>query len=132
MNKIYLDNREVKVGDRLWCFCAGWSTVSSFNDDYAYPLLVNGDDGILRSYSVDGKLLTSGLRSLFWNEIKFEIPEPPKEVENYYQVMFCERGESLYRITENRYRSVDEFLQGPGRGKFYRDVFLSISSCIKA
>jgi hypothetical protein len=85
-NKILLEIRkeikmayfnEIKIGDRVWDFVYGWGEVVSFIDDEDCPIAVKFNNTI-ESYTLDGRPDKKSNQTLFWNEIKFEIPKKSK------------------------------------------------------
>lgn len=71
-----------KVGDRVWSFTEHWGTVDEIKFDEKYYLLIKFDNGRVDSYTFDGRSrLSDTFPTLFWDEIKFEIPEKPFSVE---------------------------------------------------
>ena len=79
---------EIKVGDKVWSLLHGWGTVVKlykgyFEVNYKY---INGFD----FYTLDGKYVRNNnmAQILFWDEIKFEIPQKQK----------IELKESKYRV----------------------------------
>jgi hypothetical protein len=71
-----------KVGDRVCSFRFGWGTIIKKCDTKAsYPLYVEFDDGDERrtTYLLDGYFnIHEKHPDLYWDELKFEIPERPK------------------------------------------------------
>lgn len=76
--------RNAKVGDRVWSIRHCWGTIVEINPNYGCPLRVEFDkcDG-LTSFTMDGKEYVDDINpTLFWDEIKFNIPERPFILEN--------------------------------------------------
>ena len=75
----YFDN--VKLGYRVWSFEYSWGTVIKLENCYFVVNFDNKDIGSVR-YTFDGKKFgdsTASInRTLFWDEVKIEIPEKPK------------------------------------------------------
>jgi hypothetical protein len=66
---ITLHGTNIKVGDKVWESCRGWSEVVELDDESVYKIMTN-----FNSYTIDGKYHTrDSFPSLFWNE--FEIPK---------------------------------------------------------
>lgn len=67
---------EVKVGDRVWSFVIGWAVVDTVEDDlFRVRYDIKGYD----YYTYDGVILCSkSNQTLFWDEVKFEVPQRPK------------------------------------------------------
>ena len=74
---------DAQVGDRVWDFLCGWGTIININKDEGYPMKIKFDNYRNRyeTYTLDGKNYVENNPSLFWNEIKFEIPEKPFDLE---------------------------------------------------
>ena len=70
---------DAKVGDRVWSLTEGWGVVKArYAPHTTYPLNVEFENGSNRSYTLWGLLLFTDLNpTLYWNEVKFEIPEKP-------------------------------------------------------
>lgn len=78
--------KNAKVGDRVWDYLCGWGTIIETSNDNRpfYPLRVKfkkkEEEG---TYTFDGKRYIDELNQrLFWDEIKFEIPEIPFNLED--------------------------------------------------
>lgn len=72
------DFRNAKVGDKVWRHASGWGEITSVTHDEDYLLWVEfeGDCG---SFTIDGRYCEDDISpTLFWDEIKFDIPERPK------------------------------------------------------
>ena len=72
----------IKVNDRVWDLVNLWGVVSKIRTNYTKPrIVVNFDNNAINEFDFNGKPLY-GLESinqtLFWDEIKFEIPKRPK------------------------------------------------------
>ena len=68
----------IKKGDRVWDFRYGWGTVKSINAE-EYPIVVFFPEfGYHKSYDFNGKTCKYLNQTLFWDEIKFEVPKKPK------------------------------------------------------
>lgn len=68
----------IKVGDKVWSFEFGWGEVVNV-EDYIEVLFESSPESI-GYYDFDGVVVDNeGHRNqtLFWDEIKFEIPEKP-------------------------------------------------------
>lgn len=76
---------DAQVGDRVWEFVEGWGTISGndFSDKINTPIRVIFDNGYEWSYTYEGKThFKDSNPILFWNEIKFEVPEKPFDLES--------------------------------------------------
>ena len=70
---------DAKVGDRVWSLTEGWGVVIERRGQrFHYPLNVKFEGGSCRLYTLRGRLhIEDHSPSLFWDEVKFEIPEKP-------------------------------------------------------
>jgi hypothetical protein len=66
-----------RVGDRVWSVEYGWGTVESVSKG-VYPVVVSFDCGIDVTYTFSGMPRSSGLQTLFWDEVKIEAPPRPR------------------------------------------------------
>jgi hypothetical protein len=111
---IALDGKEVKVGDRLWSFVYGWGTVSSYDSLHADLLIRVVFDGYKNSgyfYNLSGVFNgASQERTLFWDEITFDIPVPPKpKVKKYLLVLRNRFNLGWYCVSSTYYAGVPEY-----------------------
>lgn len=71
---------EAKVGDRVWSFDKDWGTVTNFKvdeDDGCIEVKFDYNE-IIAIYLLDGRFQPYDKNpSLYWDEIKFEIPKKP-------------------------------------------------------
>lgn len=69
-----------KVGDKVWSVRKGWGKVVDVDTSETYSVKVEfAKIWPMLSYTIDGKYSKTDMyRELFWNEVKFEIPERPK------------------------------------------------------
>lgn len=75
--------RDAKVGDRVWDFLYGYGKVVEVNKDELWVEFQSLYFGKKRVYTFDGILRGVGLpQTLFWNEVKLEIPEKPFSLED--------------------------------------------------
>ena len=62
-----------KVGDKVWClYYNKWFTIANIRKEDAYPIKTE-----INSYTLDGRLNTHSIRTLFWDEIVITPPEKP-------------------------------------------------------
>ena len=74
--------RNAEVGDRVWDFIEQWGTIDDIKCENYYELKVKFDNGTKGLYTIEGKEDNEDLNPrLFWNEIKFEIPKKPFDLE---------------------------------------------------
>jgi hypothetical protein len=77
MKTSYFD--EVQRGDRVWDFVKGWGMVGITNSNTG-RFQVIFDKTIFHDLWItkDGVLAAGSAQRVFWNEIKFELPQKPK------------------------------------------------------
>ena len=74
--------KNAKVGDRAWFFEYGWGTITHVFKDSEYPINFESDTKRICNFMIDGKRAVNDINpTLFWDEIKFEIPERPFNLE---------------------------------------------------
>ena len=85
-NEIYMKDeifQDAKVGDRAWFFEYGWGTITHIFYEKEYPIIFKSDTNRICNFRFDGKRTIDDISpSLFWDEIKFEIPEKPFKLED--------------------------------------------------
>lgn len=89
----YLDN--AKVDERVWVTHLGWCKIASFDFVSDYPIKLRPEDVSLRdspynmlTSNLDGKILSRGPQCVFYDEIKFSVPPPPKrKVKKYIRIL---------------------------------------------
>ena len=88
-----------KVGDRVWClYCNKWFTITNIRKEDAYPIKTE-----INSYTLDGRLNTHSIRTLFWDEVIITPPEKPlPKLEVDTKVLVWDRH---YNTKERRYFS---------------------------
>ena len=78
--------RKARIGDKVWDYTKGWGIISNdclIQNNRDFPVIVEFKNSTKESYSFDGKKHYEDLNpSLFWDEIKFEVPEKPFNLEN--------------------------------------------------
>ena len=75
----------VKTGDVVWSFEYGWGVVADVRENLFNVAFGSCDNIISIEYTYDGKTDNQVNQTLFWDEIKFEIPAKPRIVlENDY------------------------------------------------
>lgn len=74
--------RNAQVGDRAYDILRGWGTIVAIKQYSEYPICFEADIDSFCTFTFDGKRADIDISpSLFWNEIKFEIPEKPFDLE---------------------------------------------------
>ena len=73
---------DAKAGDKVWSLTHGWGVVTARLEPHTpYPLAVEYEDRSYRTYTLWGLLHFTDLNpTLFWDEVKVEIPEKPMPV----------------------------------------------------
>lgn len=80
----FKNNNEVtfhnaKVGDRVWDFLHKYGIIEKLEEN---AILVKFNSGVKVTYNLNGSCgYPVDTQTLFWNEIKFEIPEKPFDLE---------------------------------------------------
>ena len=70
--------KNAKVGDRVWSFEFGWGTIIEIKHNITFPILVKFSEisaSYPCSFTFSGKRFNETKQTLFWDEIKFEIPK---------------------------------------------------------
>jgi hypothetical protein len=77
----------IKIGDKVWSFEYNWGKVIGIIENEEILVDFAQEDLCIIKYDFNGIKINKGTnQTLFWNEIKFEIPNKPKIelVENKY------------------------------------------------
>lgn len=103
--------RNAKVGDRAWFFEYGWGTITHVFKDSEYPINFESDTKRICNFTIDGKRAVNDINpTLFWDEIKFEIPEKPFNLENELKKLeiqeFYYRGRNFYLLWDNQAQEI--------------------------
>ena len=62
-----------QIGDKVWClYYNKWFTITNIRKEDAYPIKTE-----INSYTLDGRLNTHSIRTLFWDEVIITPPEKP-------------------------------------------------------
>lgn len=95
-----LHGEPIKVGDKVWDINYGWATVTNVYDSSDGCSIATEYD----TYTSTGRLIRTHITpSLFWDEIKFDIPKKPfPKLEVDTKVLVWDRDKS---ITHKRYFS---------------------------
>lgn len=79
--------RKARIGDKVWDYTKGWGIISNdclIQNNRDFPVIVEFKNSTKESYSFDGKKHYEDLNpSLFWDEIKFEVPEKPFNLKEF-------------------------------------------------
>lgn len=70
---------DAKAGDKVWSITHGWGVVTArLEPHHSYPLTVEFEDRGRITYTLWGlRHFSDHNPTLFWDEVKFEIPEKP-------------------------------------------------------
>lgn len=104
---IKLDGVEVKVGDRLWSFVYGWGIVVGIDYNDLNPIRVEFPRAII-TYREEGGSSLALPRTLFWDELNFEIPKPPK-VEKWKWILQEMENKDHFIISDNYYTEKEAY-----------------------
>lgn len=106
--------RNAKVGENVWDFIYGWGIIVEVYDitKFIYPIEVKFDNGKIISYKFNGKHNDTDIYPrLFWDEIKFEIPEKPLDLESELRklevVEFKKDEKNYFLLWENEYGNIE-------------------------
>ena len=77
---------KAKVGDRVWDFIEHWGTIIRIHDKSDFPLIIKFDNKEERIYKINGQAYGENMTiRLFWDEIKYEIPKKPFDLEEEFK-----------------------------------------------
>ena len=66
------------IGDRVWTIEDGWGSIVKIDDKSKYPIKVEFEPRGKLTFTKRGfYLLTDKRQSLFWDELKYEVPTKP-------------------------------------------------------
>lgn len=134
--------RNAKVGDRVWDFVWCWGTIEEICLGNKYPLAVKFDNnGIKGKYKLNGvyDAMSDTNPRLFWNEIKFEIPEKPFSLEKELRKLEVQEFENgavnYYLLWDNEYKKIKQnfvnYCQNPFDIFFTEDSLFNFIDNIK-
>lgn len=115
--------RNAKVGDRAYDILRGWGTIVAIKQDSEYPICFKADIDSFCTFTFDGKRADIDISpSLFWDEIKFEVPEKPFSLEDELRklevVEFEYEKDNTYLAWNYEKNEIDYFfeqkLENPG------------------
>jgi hypothetical protein len=93
-----------RVGDKVWDYLHGWGEISEVSPkcilfNTPYPLAVTFEDCVLY-YTLSGYQcnIMEPPRTLFWDEIKYEIPKAPERIRT--KIILNDWGRRTYKTTE--------------------------------
>lgn len=109
----------IKVGDSLYDVCYGWGRVKSVNfldySDEVHFLEVEFSHMKKFTYSKKGINLDLGCKNqtLFWDEVKIEVPEKPFDLEDELRKLkikeFVLEEENIYLAWSNQINKISYF-----------------------
>ena len=104
--------KNAKVGDRAYSAVKGWGTIVAINLDSDYPIRFVADIDDLRTFTLEGKTCDTDVNpTLFWDEIKYEIPKKPLDLESELRklevVEFKKDGKNFFLLWENEYGNIE-------------------------
>lgn len=105
--------RNAKVGDKVWSMRNCWGTIVEINPNYGCPLRVEFNNcDFTNSFTMDGKEYVNDINpTLFWNEIKYETPKKPFNLEEELrklEIAKFELGSNNYTLLwSNQYSIID-------------------------
>ncbi len=98
------DFSKAKVGDKVQDFQQGWGYVESI-DHSQRPIVVKFNNNVINTYYYNGTQWNTDINpSLFWDELKYEIPKKPFNLKEILKEMssVAYTGEKLsYMIAYN-------------------------------
>jgi hypothetical protein len=72
---------KAQVGDKVWSVRYGHGIVAALYSDPDYPLVIKFTKFLnSKSYTLQGNEFHHELQTLFWQEIKFEVPKQPPRI----------------------------------------------------
>ena len=106
---------DAKVGDRVFHYKYGWSTITNIKKESSYPIIIDYDF----SYTYNGFAeKTDSNPSIFWDEVKIVPPSKPlPKLEVDTKVLVWDFEEDKYKIRGhfshfNKYGSIFIFANG--------------------
>lgn len=107
--------KNAKVGDRVWDFCNGWGTITNIDNEIIYPIDVKFDNDVLMCFNDDGKYYSTDIHPrLFWNEIKFEIPEKSFDLEEELRKLkiteFIHKKDNHFLVWNNSFKHIGDYV----------------------
>ena len=104
--------RNAEVGDRVYDMLKGWGMISSIEPKEEYPIHFIADIESFSKFTFDGKRNKRDKNpTLFWDEIKFEIPEKPFDFKEFIRdnlkiKQFIPHEKNYYLIWDNNSKEV--------------------------
>jgi hypothetical protein len=99
------------AGDRVWSIPEGWGTIKIINDEALFgKLKVVFDNGRVIWFNNNGKYQPDNIYpTLFWDEIKFDIPKPPKRKE-IDQLILEEHNQFKFKAATQVIEKINELI----------------------
>lgn len=113
--------RNAKVGDRAYDILRGWGTIVEINEDREYPIVFVADVDSFCTFTFDGKRDVNDKNpSLFWDEIKYEIPEKSTvfDLEKELRKLIIKEFEFEERNYYLYYNLEDEVIESKVTGRY--------------
>ena len=132
--------KNAKVGDRAWFFEYGWGTITHVFKDSEYPINFESDTKRICNFTIDGKRAVNDINpTLFWDEIKFEIPEKPFNLEDELKKLeiqeFCCGEENFHLYWDNEEQEISiriaEIFEEPLCVYFDKESIINFQESIK-
>lgn len=103
--------RNAKVGDRAYDILRGWGTIVAIKQDSEYPICFKADIDSFCTFTFDEKRADIDISpSLFWGEIKYEVPKRPFNLENELRkleiVEFTKREKNFFLWWDNNEKEI--------------------------
>ena len=106
--KIYMDGRELKVGDKVWSLLHGWIQYIGNNPRSTY-LLKFRHGNVSVNYPKDFAWSCAGSkRLLFWNEVTIDPPAPPKQKVKKWRWVCRYQATQQLTVTAQHYANAAE------------------------
>jgi len=93
--------KNVKIGDKVWDFIYGYGKVIDIENDSLYPIVVKFKN-FIGLFNKNGIKINFENQTLFWDEIKFEIPKRPK--------IKLKKGKYLIDLNDDTIYENDKFI----------------------
>lgn len=113
--------RNAKVRDRAYDILRGWGTIVEINEDREYPIVFIADVDSFCTFTFDGKRDVNDKNpSLFWDEIKYEIPEKSTvfDLEKELRKLIIKEFEFEERNYYLYYNLEDEVIESKVTGRY--------------
>lgn len=109
------DFSSARVGDKVWDFIEGWGQVYDVLRENKFPIrvsFIHGNEKATEYYTYEGVQTDYNVRSLFWDELKYEMPERPLRLERKSAWVNVYKGTSLRFLGESLFPSEELAIKG--------------------